>query len=455
MNIPDYVQSIANTLISNGFDAYLVGGCLRDTLIGVEPKDWDIATTATPRDVQELFEKTIPVGELFGTVIVVTEDYDYCEVTTLRKDGEYSNYRHPADVQFVCDIAEDLARRDFTVNAIAYNLKTDGFIDPFNGQADLLKGEIKAVNDPNERFTEDALRILRAVRFACQLDFGIEPETYTALKKHSKLLKKISKERVRDEFNKILLSNHPYRGLEYLKDIDVLFKIIPELRHSVDFDQNNPNHDKDVFNHTLEVVRNCASGDVVLLLSALLHDIGKPHTYSEDVDTGYGHFYDHHKVGEAIAKFRLKSLKYDNSTIDKVAVLVREHMSRFPKVRQKSVKKLMTRLGEENIYNFIKLQRADIKGSKTPHDFSLIDDLEDEIYRIRNSVEPMSVKDLAINGNDLKNMGIPEGVHLGDVLKILLEDVLEDPSLNQFDILIEKAKDVYKKISGVEICLGE
>jgi len=421
------------------FEIYIVGGAVRDLLLGKSPVDIDLATNATPEQVQKLFPKTVPTGIKHGTITVLSREHPV-EVTTFRSDGNYSDNRRPDQVVFVSSIEEDLSRRDFTVNAIAYNFTNNCIIDPYNGVADLESLIIRAVGDPADRFKEDALRVLRAIRFAVCLGFSIERETYKALETHGYLLAKVSKERIRDEFSKILVSQDPVNGLLDLKALNLMQYIVPELILTYDFDQHNKNHSKDIFSHIISTVQ-ATKPELVLRLSALFHDIGKPLTFTVD-DTG-GHFYGHHLIGEEVTKHRLKALKYDNKIVDTVALLVREHMSRFPNVRGKSVKKLLNRVGVDNISYLIELQRADILGhgnKRLMEDLHKLFELETEIQRVLNEKEPFGIKDLAVNGNDLKEIGIPESSVMGNILRFLLEEVLEHPEKNNKDKLMDLAK---------------
>jgi len=426
INLPAEVEEIIKTLNNGGFEAYVVGGCVRDSLLGREPKDWDIATNAIPEVVMELFDNTIPTGLKHGTVTVLISGESF-EITTYRTEEGYFDNRHPEVVKFVTSLVEDLARRDFTFNAIAYNPRI-GLVDNFGGQIDLKNKEIKCVGSPNKRFGEDALRMIRAIRFASQLGFNIEYSTFEAIKTNKNLIKNISQERIRDELCKILLSDHPKFGLVTLQISGLLEIILPELYDCVDFDQHNEHHDKNVFDHILAVINNIPN-NLIIRLVALFHDIGKPQTFSID-ENGNGHFYQHHMRSMDIAEEVLKRLKFDNETIGRVSTLVKEHMSRFEHLRTGNIKRFINRVGIENLDLLFELQIADIKGSKPPYDFSEIIKLKEECKRIIDEKQPLTVKDLAINGHDLMALGYKQGKDIGTILTKLLELVIENPELN-------------------------
>jgi tRNA nucleotidyltransferase (CCA-adding enzyme) len=418
-------------LEENNFQAYLVGGGTRDNFLNREAKDYDVATSATPQQVKQLFDKVIPTGEKHGTVTVLIRE-NSVEVTTLRKDGIYEDYRHPTEVFFTDNLKEDLARRDFTINALAVDLNGKVY-DYFGGLEDLKKGEIKAVGEPNDRFKEDPLRMMRAIRFACQLDFYINIYTLISISTNSELINKISAERIRDELCKILLSNYPEFGIRALLDTNILKYIIPELCECNNFDQYNIHHDKNVFDHIMEVLSNTPN-ILNVRLAALLHDIAKPKTFTLDKNN-QGHFYGHHIDGAEIAEEILRRLKFDNKTIEAVKILVFEHMSRYDFLRVASIKKFINRVGIENLNNLFELQIADIKGSASPHDFNKVIELREKVEEILTKEEPLTVKNLAINGHDLIDLGFTPGIEMGNILKYLLERVLENPELNTKDNL--------------------
>lgn len=436
LKIPKDVDMIINILYQKGYEAYVVGGCVRDSILRKTPNDWDICTSAKPNVIINIFKqigvKTIPTGLKHGTVTLVINNNNY-EVTTYRIEGEYEDCRRPKSVIFTDDILVDLSRRDFTINAMAYN-HLKGLIDPFGGKKDIYNKVIKAVGNAEERFNEDALRILRGVRFATQLNFKIEIETIFGMKTNKKLFKNISKERIREELNKILLADNPSKGFYLIRDLCLLNDIIPEMRLCVNFKQRNPYHNSDVFNHTMSVLDKTKK-DLIIRLSALLHDIGKPECFTLD-EEGIGHFYNHNNVSADIAEEVLKRLKYDNKTIKSVKILVKEHMTKHNDLSDKGIKRLIKRVEEENLSRLFDLQRADVKGSKPPYDMSQIDYLTGRCNEILNEKQPLNVKDLGINGYDLMNMGIKPGKEIGEILEYLLDIVLENPKSNDKEKLI-------------------
>ncbi|MFA5524226.1 MAG: CCA tRNA nucleotidyltransferase [Tissierellales bacterium] len=435
---PKEVDIIFNELRKSGYSRYIVGGCVRDFLLGKEPFDWDICTDAKPEEIQRIFKdfNTIPTGLKHGTITVVVNNKNF-EVTTFRTDKDYVDNRRPREVEFTSSINEDLKRRDFTINALAYN-ETDGLVDCFDGQRDLNNRIIRTVGNPNERFYEDALRIIRGVRFSAQLWFDIEENTALAMTNNRELLKNISQERIREEFLKILMTDKPSEGVRSLISLKLMDFIIPELLECIGFNQKNPNHDKDVFNHIMEVLDN-TDKDIKLRLSALFHDIAKPRCSTVD-ESGKGHFYGHHKISAEMSEDILTRLKFDNKTIDTVRLLVNEHMSRYEFLREKSIKKFINKVGISNLDRLFKLQIADIMGSAPPHDFENVKSLRDECLRIINEKEPMTVRDLEINGHDVMNLGVEKGKEIGDLLNDMLDIVLENPELNKKEHLIELAK---------------
>jgi len=439
MQVTKGVKRITSRLNESGHQAYLVGGCVRDYVMGLDPKDYDIATDATPEQVKDLFGRTVDVGAKYGTVLVIDhQTLEGYEVTTFRTDSKHTDdHRRPESVTFSGNLSDDLSRRDFTMNAMAYDLNYDVIIDPYNGQEAIKEEMIKCVGCAANRFEEDALRMLRAIRFACTLGFGLDFEILVAIQSQKHLLNWISKERIRDEFNKIMKSGLPCYGLELLRKTGLLFKIVPELEETFQFDQMNEHHDKDVYHHILAVIEE-TEPNLVLRLSALFHDIGKPKVFTIDND-GKGHFYQHHIESARITEHRMRKLKYDNETIESVALLVREHMSRIPHLRPASVKKFINRVGVDNLDALFKLQKADIMGH-LHRDLSHLKNLESEVYGILEDGIPFSLKDLAINGYDLKLLGMKEGPNIGLLLNELLEEVLEDPELNMREPLLELAK---------------
>lgn len=432
--IPDYVELVIEKLEEKEFEAYIVGGCVRDSLLGKIPSDFDITTNATPDEIEQIFQefKTVSIGKEFGTIIVVQEKGNI-EITTFRIESEYKDGRRPDKVSFSNNILDDLSRRDFTINSMAYN-KTKGIIDPFNGIEDLNIKIIKAVGNPYERFREDHLRILRGIRFATELDFHIEKETYKALGAESYNLKNISAERIYVEFTKILLSPVPSKGMKLLLELDVLKILFPELCSLVGFDQKNPNHDKDIFSHSLCVLDN-VSPILSLRLAALFHDVGKPDCFSLD-DQGVGHFYGHDKLSLEITQSILIRLKAPTDLINKVCLLINDHMSVHNEIGLKGLKRQIARIGEDNIFYLIELQKADrICSSSENKNTDFLIEREKQIKEIIEYKEPYEKSQLAINGKEIIDLGYKQGPLIGEILEYLLELVLENPDLNHIDRL--------------------
>lgn len=441
IKMPVNVKQILSIFQNEGYEAYIVGGCVRDSLLNREINDWDICTSAKPEQMVEICKKMnlkyVPTGLKHGTITILISNVGY-EVTTFRIDGDYSDNRHPNNVEFTSNLREDLSRRDFTINAMAYN-EFAGLIDPFLGYEDLKNKIIKCVGNPKDRFKEDALRMMRAVRFSCQLGFVLNEDVFNSITILNENIKYISKERIRDEFCKILISNNAVKGICNLMDTYLMENIIPELNKCVAFNQHNKHHDQDVFKHTLSVVENI-SPKLELRLAALLHDIGKPECFTID-SKGEGHFIGHNQISADKARGILNRLKFDNKTIDKVCLLVYEHMSKHELLNNKTKKKFINRVGTDNLDDLFELQIADIKASaKEYQDFSQVLKLKEDCRRILTEKEPLKIKDLKINGNDLIKLGINPGKEVGLILNSLLEEVLEDPGINEREKLLEIVK---------------
>lgn len=441
INIPGYVNRIIDALNSQGHKAYLVGGCVRDSILGKEPADYDIATSADPSQMEKAFLgwRTFEPGRVFGTISVVQEE-GVVEVTAFRKDLGYSDGRRPDRVEFTKDVTEDLKRRDFTINAMAYSHST-GIIDPFGGRGDIDKKLIRCVGDPMERLSEDYLRILRAVRFSSQLDFTIEISTADACTRLSAGLDKISVERIREELFKILLSHKPSKGFLMMRSLGILKEVIPELIPAIGFDQRNPHHDRSVFQHTLTVMDNTPPV-LHLRLAAMLHDIGKPYTFSVD-EYGVGHFYGHDKMSVKIGKEFMVRMKCSTELMEKTLNLVKEHMVHHPDLRKKGLKRQLQRVGSENIYHLVDLQIADRLSKKGSKDISKLIAKKEVIEEILDAREPFRKSHLAINGNDLKFLGYKEGKVIGKLLEYLLNCVLERPEINTREQLTRILMDLY------------
>ncbi len=443
---------MADALEAAGHEAYLVGGCVRDMLLGKKPKDWDFATDATPEEIQALFPETF-YENTYGTVGVVTESEDptlkVVEVTPYRKEGEYSDARRPDTVEFGVSLSEDLKRRDFTVNAIAYRPKTGEFADEHGGQEDLQKKLIRAVGEPATRFKEDALRMMRAVRLSAQLGFAIEQETAEAIFAHAVQLGKISKERIRDELTRILETEMPMQALFVAQKLGILTYIAPDLERGIGVEQNQA-HSFDVFEHNLRAMQHGADTDwpFVIRLAALFHDIAKPETRRWSDEKKDWTFYGHDVVGARVAKKALTNLKFPKEIVEKAATLVRWHMffSDPDQVTLSAVRRVIANVGRENIQDLLNLRICDRIGTGRP---------KEQPFRLRKYMsmvdqalrDPVSVGMLAINGNDLmKEVGEKPGPRIGWLLHALLEEVLEDPAKNTREYMLEKAR-IY---SGME-----
>lgn len=442
MILPENVQAIITTLENAGYEAYAVGGCVRDTLLNKEPDDWDITTSATPEQAKELFPRTIDTGIQHGTITVLMGKETY-EVTTYRIDGEYKDSRHPKEVIFTSNLLEDLKRRDFTINAMAYNDRS-GIVDAFDGMQDLENKIIRCVGNPTERFTEDALRMMRAVRFSGQLGYEIEPATAEAIKELAPTLSKISAERVCTELVKLMVSDHP----EYFRkayELGMTKVFMPEFDAAMDTVQNNPHHCYNVGEHILHSLTHVRN-DKVLRLTMLFHDLGKARTRTTD-EEGIDHFHGHVEESARIADDIMKRLRFDNDTRNKVVKLVKYHdldMALTPK----GVRKAIVKLSEELFPFFIEVQRADYlaqsmyKRDEKEAENKETQRLYEQILEEQNCV---SLKTLAVTGSDLIEAGMKPGKEIGEVLQKLLEEVLEEPSLNTKDILLNKAESFIKK----------
>ena len=448
-SIPKQIADLAKKLNKAGYQAYIVGGSVRDLFLKSQPKDWDIATDAKPEDIQGIFSDSVYENE-FGTVGVKTGSEDktlaVVEVTTFRKDEEYSDRRHPDKVVFAETIEEDLARRDFTINAIAMSLDGE-IVDPFGGQKDIEQKVIKAVGKPEKRFEEDALRLMRAVRLYAELGFEIEAETETAIKKSAKLLGDIAEERVRDEFIKIIMSpdDGPRKGIEKLEELGLLQYIMPELREGIGVTQNK-HHIYTVWEHNLLSLDYAAKQNYSLevRLAALLHDVAKP-----KVKGGEGPdatFYNHEVVGARMAKEMLARLRFPNDVVKKIVHLIRYHMFYYnvDEVTAAGVRRFLKRVGQENVDDFVKLREADRIGSGVPK--AVPYKLRHFLFMIEKvKADPITPKMLKVNGDDVvKLLGIEPGPKVGYILAILLEEVLDDPKKNTKKYLEGQVRDLGK-----------
>lgn len=440
IKLPKQVSYIIGELEKHGFEAYAVGGCVRDSILGRIPDDWDITTSAKPDQVKEIFQKTIDTGIEHGTVTVMIEREGY-EVTTYRIDGEYEDSRHPKEVVFTSNLVEDLKRRDFTINAMAYSEKA-GLVDVFDGIGDINRKMIRCVGKAKERFCEDALRILRAVRFAAQLKFQIEEETKEAIKELAVNLQNISAERIQTELVKLLVSQQPERIREAY-ELGITKVILPEFDAMMTCTQENIHHMYTVGEHTVQALLNIEN-DKVLRLAVLLHDVGKPETKTMD-ETGTAHFYGHAKRGAEIAKNILKRLKFDNDTLFKVVKLIQLHDNR-PSLKKSSIRRLAVKSGTELFDELMKVKKADTLAQseyKREEKLAYLDQICEFYQEIMEDQDCIQIKDLKINGKDLIKLGVPQGKKIGMILSEIFEIVLEEPKKNTKEYLIGYVKGKY------------
>lgn len=441
ISMPDNARAIIDKLTKHGYEAYIVGGCVRDSLLGNEPKDWDITTSASPFEVKNLFSHTIDTGLQHGTVTILLDGETY-EVTTYRVDGKYEDHRRPTEVTFTKSLKEDVLRRDFTINAMAYN-DEEGLIDLHGGAKDLKEGIIRCVGIADQRFDEDALRILRALRFAARFDFVIEDSTKKAMIEKKEFLKDISAERIREELTKILLSDHPEMLLKAY-EMGITKIILPEWDLMMATSQNNPHHKYSVGLHTLTGIQNIER-TVVLRYAMLLHDAGKPDCKTTD-EKGIDHFKKHPLRSKEIARDVLHRLKFDNDTIRKVSTLVEWHDWRFvhqEEISKKEVRRLANQIGSDACYQLFKVQEADIMAQsdyQQKEKLKILAKTKVLLDEIIEAEECLTLKELKINGKDLIAMGIAPGKEIGYILNGLLKAVLEEPQLNDREILLEKVK---------------
>ncbi len=442
--IPEEVSRVTSKLEQGGFEAFLVGGCVRDIIMGRDPKDWDVTTNANPEEIIRLFEKTVYENN-FGTVLVIQEDVSQetlrqIEVTPYRTEAKYSDFRHPDEVKFSDKIEDDLKRRDFTVNSLALNSKGH-LIDLFDGLKDIEKKTIRTVGNSDERFTEDALRILRAIRFSVQLDFSVSHETTESIVKNRELLKNVSSERIRDEFTKIVMSNNPSMGIILLHKLGLLEYIIPELEEGVKCEQLGE-HIYDVWEHLLHALQHAADKNwsLEIRLAALMHDIGKPRTRRWDGTKAGGKgkytFYGHEVVGARMAKKIMERLKFTKKEIELVESLVRNHMffSDTEKITLSAVRRIIVKVGKENIWTLMNIRECDRVGMKkkeAPYRLRKYFAMIEEALR-----DPISVGALKIDGEFMiKELNIKPSPRMGWMLHALLEEVLDDPNKNTIEYL--------------------
>lgn len=435
IQMPAAVKEIIATLQQNNFEAYAVGGCVRDSILGRKPNDWDITTSASPEEVKALFRRTIDTGIEHGTVTIMVDKVGY-EVTTYRIDGKYEDGRHPKEVTFTRNLKEDLLRRDFTINAMAYN-DTDGLVDIFGGMQDIENKVIRCVGDPKARFTEDALRLMRAIRFAAQLGYSIEGKTREAMKEIAGNLTKISAERIQVELVKTLVSSNPFM-LKDAYELGLTKYFMPEFDLAMETYQNNHHHMYTVGEHSL-VATGHIRADKVLRLTMLMHDFGKPHCITTD-EKGIDHYYGHPAKSEEIAREILHRLKFDNDTIRKVCILVRHHDERIVS-GVKYMRRAVARIGEDAFPALFEVQEADIFAQSN---YKKESKLEALAINRRDYAEMLALKQcvskatLAVTGKDLIDCGMKPGKEIGAVLDAMLADVIEEPQHNSKEYLLKK-----------------
>lgn len=456
MKIPSYVKQSMAALEASGYEAYIVGGCVRDLLMDNPPaggpKDWDITTNALPEEIQKIFPDSV-YENTFGTVGVKIkrndETIDILEITTYRIESKYTDKRHPDKVEFTHKIESDLGRRDFTINAMAVDLKNlkkranFRVVDPFDGQKSLKSREVRAVGNPDTRFNEDALRMLRAIRFAVTLGFDIENTTLKAIQKHSKLIKKVANERIKDEFIKIIASDNPDKGILLMKKTSLLGFILPELEKGIGVNQNK-HHIYTIFKHLILSLKHCPSSDYRVRLAALFHDIAKPQTKRGEGENAT--FYNHDIVGSRITTKIMKRMAFSNEDIEKVSHLVKNHMFYYnvDEVSEAGVRRLLKKVGKENMKDLMDLRISDRLGSGVPkakpYKLRHLEYLIDKVDK-----DPISVKNLKISGETLiKDLKMKPGPKFGAILDVLLAEVIEDPKNNTKTYLKKRAKELDK-----------
>ena len=435
MKLPGFVLACLDALEKAGYPAYVVGGCVRDACLGLQPHDYDICTAALPEQTETVFAgyPLVLTGKKHGTVGVVTE-MGVVEITTFRTEGAYRDNRHPDWVKFVSSVEGDLARRDYTVNAMAYSPKR-GFADPFGGRVDLENRVLRAVGDPETRFREDSLRILRGIRFAVKYGLEVDPATEAAMENQAQLMDNLARERVLDELCKLL----PLVTADALcRFAPILAAVIPELKPMIGFDQHSPHHAYDLFTHTALVTAG-VPGDLTLRWAALLHDTGKIPTFTRD-ETGRGHFYGHAQKSAEIADVVLRRLKAPTALREQAVLLIGQHMTKLTPDK-KLLRRRVSRLGWETIESLLILQESDMgsKGTGVPEEMEQFGQLRAILEEIRAEDACLTVKDLAVNGNDLLSLGY-QGKAVGEMLNALLEQVLDEALPNERDALLEYAK---------------
>lgn len=436
------LEKVAKRFRDHGYECYIVGGSVRDLILGREVYDWDFATDAHPDEVMRLFRKTVPTGIKHGTVTILVDDHSF-EVTTYRSDGAYVDGRHPEEVTFSKTLKEDTARRDFTINGMAYDILEDRVVDLVNGMADLQAGIIRTIGNPRERFSEDGLRPLRACRFAAKLNFTIEEGTLAAIRDTLETAAMVSVERIRDELMKILEAEKPSIGIEYMRTTGLLKLVLPELDECYNVSQNKY-HIYDVYYHSVYSCDSAPQGLPLIRLAALLHDIGKVRSRRPGPD-GDHTFYNHEVIGAKIATRIMKRLKFSNEQITRVTNLVFNHMFHYTdEWTDGAVRRFIRKVGIENIDDLFILRLADRKGNGARRGVPTpIEQLKHRIARVIEEANAISVKDLDINGTILMEaLGIAPGPMVGHILHELLEYILDNPEANTQELLLERAREI-------------
>lgn len=447
--VPRGALDVCAVLAARGKRAWIVGGCVRDLLCGRLAADWDVATDARPEDLLRIFPKAIPTGIEHGTVTVVKDGAHY-EVTTLRGEGTYTDGRRPDWVEFVDDITADLARRDFTVNAIAVDPSNGRVIDPFDGRGDLARRVLRAVGDPRARFSEDGLRVLRAARFVAALEFDLDPETEAAIRPTLDTFRKVAQERVRDEWVKAMKARKPSRAFDVMRRTGIMEITCPELVEGVGMEQNKW-HAYDVWRHGMECMDAC-EGDAILRIAALLHDVGKPRTRAWSEKTSDYTFYEHERVGAEMAEPIAARLRFSNDERTRIVALVRHHLFHYSdEWTDAAVRRWIRRVGPDRLEDLYRLNSADVraKGRDCEADLDALARLKGHVARVLAEGAALSTRDLRINGHDLmRELSIKPGRILGEILEALLDAVTAEPSLNEREALLQRAREYVAGKSG-------